>query len=392
MPAAANLLERAVGLLPPDEPARAALLPELGATLMEAGELQQAEAVLAEARRAAAALDDERLGAHALVRQLLLRLQIATDATAEATAATDQVQAVFARHRDELGACHARRLEAWVHWIRGNVGAAEAAWQEAAEHARRAGADREETEVLLWLASAALSGPTPAHEGLERCEELLSRFADRPVKAALVLNSLAGLQAMLGRFDEARRSLERARTTLADFGVPWGAKSHAEALVATLADDHEEAERSLRADYDYFASRGEKAFLSTTAALLARAVEAQGRRYEAYELTEVAERNGASADFATQIVWRGVRARIVAEDGEGETAERLLAREAVTLAEQTDRLNSHGDALVDLATVLGKARRAADERDALEAALALYEQKENLVAAARLRAHLASAS
>ena len=389
LPAAADLLERAVALLPQDDSARAALLPELGQTLMETGELRQAEGVLAEARRAAAALDDERLAAHALVRQLLLRLQITTDATAEAAAAIEEVLPVFERHRDELGACHARRLEAWVYWFRGNVGAAEGAWREAAEHARRAGADREETEVLLWLASAAISGPTPAHEGIARCEEFLSRLADRPMTAALVLNSLAGLQAMAGDFDDARRSLGMAKTTLADFGVPWGAKSHAEALVAMLADDPEEAERSLRADYDYLASRGEKAFLSTTAARLARAVEAQGRRYEAYELTEVAERNGASDDFATQIVWRGVRARIVVEDGDGEVAERL-AREAVALADQTDRLNSHGDALVDLATVLRKARGAADERDALEAALALYEQKENLVAAARVRARLGS--
>jgi tetratricopeptide (TPR) repeat protein len=349
--------------------------------------MRQAEGVLAEARRAAAALQDERLAAHALVRQLLLRLQITTDATVEAAAATEEVLPVFERHRDELGACHARRLEAWVHWIRGNVGAAEAAWQEAAEHARRAGAAREEADVLLWLASAALAGPTPAREGVVRCEELLARMADRPTIAAPVLNSLAGLQAMLGRFDEARRLLARAGALFTDFAIVLGAKSHPEALVAMLADDLEEAERCLRADYDYFASRGEKGFLSTTAALLARAVEAQGRHEEARELTEVAERSGASDDFATQIVWRGVRARVLAEDGDRATAERL-AREAVTLAGQTDRLNYHGDALVDLAAVLRRSKRADGEREALAAALALYERKGNVVASARVRSRL----
>ncbi|HEX6702889.1 MAG TPA: BTAD domain-containing putative transcriptional regulator [Gaiellaceae bacterium] len=388
LPAAANLLERAVALLSEDDPARAALLPELGITLMEAGELRQAEAVLDEARRATAALDDERLAAHALVRHLLLRLQITTDATGEAAAAADQVLPVFERHRDDAGACYARRLEAWVHWIRGNVGAAEAAWRAAAEHALRAGATREEEDALLWLAYAALSGPTPAHEGVARCEELLSRFADRPMKAALTLGPLAALQAMLGGFDEAQRLLERAKTALADFGVAWGAKSHSAALVAMLAGDVEEAERCLRAEYDYFASRGEKGFLSTTAALLARAVEAQGRRDEARELTEVAERSGASDDLATQIVWRGVRARVLAEDGDGVVVAERLARDAVELAAQTDRLNFHGDALVDLAAVLRKSGRADDERDALAAALGLYERKRNLVAVARVRATL----
>jgi hypothetical protein len=60
----------------------------------------------------------------------------------------------------------------------------------------------------------------------------------------------------------------------------------------------------------------------------------------------------------------------------------------VALAQQTDRLNYHGDALVDLAAVLRKSGRADDERAALDAALALYEQKGNLVASARVRARL----
>jgi tetratricopeptide (TPR) repeat protein len=386
-PAAANLLGRAVALLPEGDPARAALLPELGATLMEAGELRQAEAVLAEARRVAAALGDERLGAHALVRQLQLRLQITTDATAEAAAVAEQVLPVLERHGDVLGTYHALRLEAWVHWIRGNVGAAEAAWEKAAEQARQAGATREEADVLLWLASAAVSGPTPARDALARCEQLVSRLAHRPATAALVLNPLAVLQAMLGRFDEARDALVRAGTIVANFGISWGARSHLVALVATLAEDYEEAERSLRLDYDYFSTRDEKGFLSTTAALLARAVEAQARHDEAYELTQVAERSGASDDLATQIVWRGVRARVLAETGDGSVAQRL-AREAVALAAQTDRLNYHGDALVDLAAVLGRLGRLDEEREALGAAARLYERKENRVALERVRATL----
>jgi DNA-binding SARP family transcriptional activator/predicted ATPase len=387
LPAAANLLERAVALLPEEDPQRAALLPELGGTLMEAGELRQAEAVLEEARRAAAALGDERLAANALVRQLQLRLQITTDATAEAAAIARQVLPVLERHGDVLGTYHARRLEAWVHWIRGNVGAAQAAWEEAAEHARRAGATREEAEVLLWLASAALSGPMPASDAVARCEQLVARLAHRPTTAALVHNSLAALQAMLGRFDEAHALLERARTVVAYFAIAWGASSHSVALVAMLADDYEEAERSLRVDYDYFSTRGEKGFLSTTAALLARAVEAQARHDEAYELTKVAERSGASDDLTTQIVWRSVRARVLAETGDGAIAERL-AREAVALAAQTDRLSYHGDALVDLAAVLGRLGRLDEEREVLGAAAALYERKENRVAVARVQATL----
>jgi len=391
LPAAINLLERAATLLPQSDPARAALLPVLGATLMEAGRLPDAERVLAEARQEAAALGDEGLSAHALVEHALLQLQMTSDATAEATAAVERALPVFARNRDELGTCRARRLEAWVHWIHGRTAAAEASWNEAAKHASRAGAEREEAEVLLWLADAALFGPIHAEAGVARCEEFLPRMSGRRLEKALLLYPLAALNAMLGRFGEAHRLLAEAKAALADFGVTLSANSHAEALVAMLAGDSPEAERCLRADYDTLGRMGEKGFLSTTAALLARAVDAQGRHEEAHELTEIAERTGASDDLATQIVWRGVRAGILAERGLAEKAERL-AREAVALAEQTDRLNYHGDALVDLARVLRKSRDAHGELEALEAAHTLYERKGNLVGSSRARERLGEVS
>jgi class 3 adenylate cyclase/predicted ATPase len=384
LPAAVNLLTRAAALLPENDPTRAALLPELGAALIDAGDLDQAERVLAEARQEAEAIGDEQLATHALVQQLVLRLQATTAASAEAAAMVERVLPVFARAGDELGLGRARRLEAWVHWIQGDTRAAEAAWEAAAEHARRAGAEREEAASLLWLASAALSGPAPAPEGVARCRELLRRMANRQMEKAQLLNPLAGLEAMLGRFDEARELLARAAETLAEYSVTLNASSHPQALVAMLADDPAEAERCLRVDYEYLASMGEKCYLSTTAAFLARAVQAQGRDEEAYELTEVAEQAGAADDFSTQVVWRGVRARLIAKGGATAEAERL-AREGVNLAEKTDRLNYHGGALVDLAAVLRSAGQIDGELEALEAALELYERKCNLVAAAKLR-------
>jgi tetratricopeptide (TPR) repeat protein len=274
-----------------------------------------------------------------------------------------------------------------VHWIHGDTQSAEASWQQAAEHARRAGAEREEADSLVWFGSASLFGPTPAHEGVARCEELLLRMTNRPMEEALLLHQLAALQAMVGHLEEARGLLEQANATLAEFGSSLDAASHPEAYVAMLADDPEEAERCLRDDYEMLERMGEKGFLSTTAALLARAVEAQGRDEEAYDLTEVAEQSAATDDFSTQIVWRGVRARLIAKGGATADAERL-AREAVALAEQTDRLNHHGGALVDLAAVFRSAGQVSDEVDALEAALELFERKCNVVAAEKVRARL----
>ena len=79
-------------------------------------------------------------------------------------------------------------------------------------------------------------------------------------------------------------------------------------------------------------------------------------------------------------------AKALARRGELEEGERL-AREAVVLAAETDMLNAHAEALVDLAEILSLAGR--DARSELDRALALYEQKGNLVMAERTRAGLA---
>ena len=63
------------------------------------------------------------------------------------------------------------------------------------------------------------------------------------------------------------------------------------------------------------------------------------------------------------MLWRQARGKLLARRGELEEGERL-AREAVALAEETDMLNVHGDALLDLAEVLALAGR--DARSELE--------------------------
>ena len=88
------------------------------------------------------------------------------------------------------------------------------------------------------------------------------------------------------------------------------------------------------------------------------------------------------------MLWRQVRAKVLAHRSDREEAERL-AREAVARAEETDQLNGHGDALVDLAEVLEVAGKPDEAKAALEQALALYERKGNLVMAERTRAKLA---
>jgi tetratricopeptide (TPR) repeat protein len=154
-----------------------------------------------------------------------------------------------------------------------------------------------------------------------------------------------------------------------------------------LAGDHAAAEASLRAGSDALTQMGEQAFLSTTAAFLARAVFAQGRVEEAEELAQRSAKLAATGDLLTQVLWRGVQARVLARRGRLEGAEEL-ASEAVSLAERTDFLVYRGDALVDLAHILQDAGRTDEAAAAAAGALQLHEQKGNLVTAAKIRSDL----
>jgi ATP/maltotriose-dependent transcriptional regulator MalT len=101
-----------------------------------------------------------------------------------------------------------------------------------------------------------------------------------------------------------------------------------------------------------------------------------------------AEELSANDDVVSQMLWRQVRAKLLARRGAHADADRL-AREAVSLAEETDMLNFHGRALADLAEVLVLSGRADDGAAQLERALALYERKGNVVLAAKARHRLA---
>ena len=95
-----------------------ALLPELGAALIGTGhEEHEAETILAEARRLAAAAGDECADAHAVVQQqILLVFRAEPGAPEEATRAVASVIPIFERYGDEHGLCRAWRLQGLVQW------------------------------------------------------------------------------------------------------------------------------------------------------------------------------------------------------------------------------------------------------------------------------------
>jgi ATP/maltotriose-dependent transcriptional regulator MalT len=192
------------------------------------------------------------------------------------------------------------------------------------------------------------------------------------------------LHAMKGEFETAGRLLEQAGEILRELGGLGSGVSHLEAFVRLLAGQPELAEAPLRADVETLSSMSEGAALATTTALLAQAVYAQGRIGEADELCRMSHHRAAPEDTVTQVIWRGVQAKILALRGRCEEAE-ALARSAVALVEATDLLSHRGDAMLDLADVLRICARKPESQRAARAGLALHEQKGNRVGAVRAR-------
>jgi predicted ATPase len=389
LPAAIGLLERAGAVLPERDQRRVALLPDLAGALIEAGRLVEADAVLAEGSLLAGATQDERVEARVLVQQQLLQLQRVAAGSHDVAGLIRRVAPVFERHGDDRGLCSAHKLEAWTLWNEAQATAAAEAWEEAAACARRAGDDHELREILSWIASSFFFGPTPVAAGIARCQEIRAQVSGARGPEAATLRPLAGLHAMEGRFELARELLATSAGVFDDLGLTLNsAVSHHEAVVEMLARDFTAAEARLRAGFRALEEMGERALLSTTAAFLAQVILAQGRDAEAERFSRLSEELAASRDVLTQVMWRSVRARLLARGGRVEEAESLI-RAAIALADDTDFLNQQGDACSDLAAILEDAGRPDEAREAASRSLQLYEQKGNRVAAGHARSRLA---
>jgi tetratricopeptide (TPR) repeat protein len=391
IPAAANLLGRAVALLPAAAAERIELLPELGTALVLAGEFEQAEAVLAEAIERGAASGNRRLELHAQLERAFLRSLTGAEGSVEelrriSERAIPQLESLD----DDLGLAMAWRRIADVHWMTNCWHEQERALERALVHAERAGDAREAGGALMRIALALYYGPVPVPAAIDRAEEILDRARGTRAVESTFIVSLAGLHAMSGRFDDARDLFARGRAIVEELGLKvWLAGfSLVASDIEMLARDPSAAEAHLRAGYEALNGMGDRGLSATVAASLARAIYAQGRYDEAAHFTEISEKLDGRGDITSQIGWRATRGKVLAHRHDFEQAEGF-AREAVAISERTDDLVQRGRALLDLAEVLELAHRNEEAAQLVEAALNLFEQKGNVVVAEETRGLLA---
>jgi class 3 adenylate cyclase/tetratricopeptide (TPR) repeat protein len=386
--AAAQLLSRTAALLPSDDQARIALLPDLATALTNAGKLNEAQAVLNDAVERAEG-KNSRVELDARIQRLFLTAQLGFEVRFEAllVEADRLLEQVIALDDDGLAARAWHSVGILRYWT-GQAARAEEAYERALTDARAAGDSAQEQSTLLWLVGALQTGPTPAEEALARVLEIAETVGVSVHTSAWARVSAAGLEAMRSRFDRARRLSATAKLQLEELGLRLELGSEplqGSGLVEVLAGDLATAELHLLRGVELLEESGASGYQASVTSLLAEVLYRQRRDEEALELTRTVERLASGDDVDAQARLRGVRAKVLVHQDKTQEAIRL-AEEAIQLTAATDYLNLRADSHLNLSEVLQQLGYVGEAISAAEEAHDLYEQKGNIVSAARARA------
>jgi len=240
--------------------------------------------------------------------------------------------------------------------------------------------------ALALLASALHEGPTPVPDAVSRCKALLVQ-AETPVWQSFVRPHLAGLEAMAGRFDSARAQLEEAfrgrrgsddpQTIVIDGA--WYAGQ-----VELLAGENERAIEILEPAVAELRRIGDRLNFSTNAGALAEACYRLGRFDEARALS-----HEAVAASPPDFLYARVRAERVSAKAMAHAGETRQARASIDATLRNvagcDAVDEHGHVLAAAAEIAELAGDVGERSRFLSESLAMFERKENVAMAQRVR-------
>ena len=382
--AAVSLLERAAALLPPDE-LDLPLEVELGEALFWIGRsddaLRRAE-LLAER---AAAIGNRVVEIAGTILAGVRRLNRQRDATEELARSVRQAMPELEAAGDRLALSIAYNALTEVAQMRGQMDSALADFERALGYARQG--DDLSTGDIGTLAAYRCFGSNPASDLLAFLDEHAPGVSRDQFLRAYRAMALA----MLGHLDEARAIVAVARADQSERGggaLLANLLSFESVDVELWADDPTAAADFGLEGFRLHEEMGNHVFLAPAAANVARALYALDRLDEADSWAGRSEELGTSDDALKEMIWRQVRAKVLARRGRIAEAERL-ASEAVAIGEGTDSLIGQGDASADLAEVLFLVGKRDEAAAALRQALDRYERKGHLVLAERMRERLA---
>jgi len=345
-----GLLRRATALLPAG-PRRAELLWELALALWLENAREESRLALDRAEADGFAIGSRSILARVRVEKAHLSLISGDLELADVVAELATAAAQLELERDERGLGRAHTCLAMTHAFAFNMGEYGREGERAAAHYRAAGFAP--SAAIGIQAEGVYFGASPVAEALRTCAELLREPPDR-MSEANVTAVVAALRALVGEIDEARGLLDQARALYDDVGnrriihTAWDGY-HLE--VEMLAGNVDAAAAHSGESVAVLLAGGEPAHATTRAGQLAAFLLDADRPDEAERFAGIAEDGSVESDVFAQLLWRGVRARLLARQGDYEDAE-ALARGAVAISLLTDALRERARAHLALAEVL----------------------------------------
>jgi tetratricopeptide (TPR) repeat protein len=355
----------------------------------EAGELDQAETLLAEGSEAAAAARVPVLEAR--IRVLLADVRnMRGGGETETLAECEAAAAVLESGNDLDGLAEALTSVGRQRFWLGDVAGGQVALERAIACARQGGNHRAQMRASHWLAVTFHVLPIPVPAAVARAEQLLQTASGDPWAEADLLKPLCVLYAYLGRSADARTAFRRSQSIFAGFGAKLALAESAipAGTVGLVIGDPDAAERSLREGYEACRAMGERGYVFALGDLLAEALYAQGRFDEAQQVLEEFQAD-ATPDAIEAHVGALIEAKLLARRGQFAAARQLTDQEQAHLPPTAPPL--HQADLLETKAEVDRLAGAPDQAAAsLRAALRIYEDRGATALAGRTRAALAS--
>jgi hypothetical protein len=246
-------------------------------------------------------------------------------------------------------------------------------------------------QAIKSIATDFALGSAPVTPAIARARTLFDQAEDGLTRGR-VLNCIATLQAIQGRFDEARASIAEARLQ-----PPASDRASLESYLSSTgsrleyaAGNFRRAEELAREGCADLESQGLVRYLSSELMFLVDPLIAQGKLEEASGLLERAAPMAAPDDADALLRQARSRARLACARGDLATAE-AEARVSLDHVERAYAPDEHAECLLLLADILSATGRDAEAREAAAKALAISEAREHLVFARRARDLLGAA-
>jgi class 3 adenylate cyclase/tetratricopeptide (TPR) repeat protein len=380
LPAAENLLGRALALLPPGNPVRDRALHALISTLMWSSPFEHVDALITELESSV----DPVMRMNGRVARAQHRLHFDPGyGVAEMRQVAEEARQLFTEIGDHSGLSHVYLVLANASWFESQARATLDYVVQAREHALRG----ENLNVRSFaLAIGPLThGPLLPDEVRARLDELFGGHESRFLTQGRLMTE-AMLERLEGNFEGCLEHWAEGDAILGELGLVFlrHVMHQVPAESAYAQGRYEEAVRLYRETYDGLGTMGETGFRSTVSIELGESLYALGEDTEAEQLAIEGEAMSSADDLVNFALGRGLRARILADRGELEAGE-ALALDAIEYARRSDFPQIHARTDEALAHVRRAQGRIEESRSLLEQAARAHESRGDVVFAGRMR-------